>query len=88
MEWLDVGDGRSIWFPAVNTNRAGFAELNSDNSRRRISAEKKRIFLEFHSERFLDFARNDKCVGQALRLPFVFATEAVALEWRSVIRPE
>ena len=60
MKRLDLGHGRSILFPAINLDRAGLAELDRDDARRRIGAEEHGVLFEFHSERFLDFARNDK----------------------------
>src|SRR5438128_5030293 len=48
MEWLDVGDGRSVIFLAINFHRSGFAEFDCDNAGCRVSAEKQRVFLTFH----------------------------------------
>src|SRR4029077_3331318 len=48
MKRLDVGNGRTIWFPAMHTHGAGFAQLNSHNPRRRVCAEEKCVFLKFH----------------------------------------
>src|SRR5882762_5229480 len=45
---LDVGNGRSVCFPAINLNRASFAEFNGDNAWRWISAEEQCVLLEFH----------------------------------------
>ncbi len=60
VERLDVGSGRSICFAAVHAHSPAFAQLNGHDARRRIGAKEQRVFLEFHIERFLDFARNDK----------------------------
>src|SRR5438105_2440214 len=48
MKWLDVGDGRSIFFPAINAHSSGFAQLNGDDAWSGISAKEQRVFLEFH----------------------------------------
>src|SRR5439155_17452323 len=48
MERLDIHNSRTIRFSSVNFNCSSFAEFDGDNSRRRISAEKECIFLEFH----------------------------------------
>src|SRR4029453_798152 len=47
VERLNVGNGRSICFPAINLNRSSFAEFNRDNAGRWISAEEKGVLLEF-----------------------------------------
>ena len=60
VERLDVGNGRSICFAAMYAHSPAFAQFNGHDPRRRISAKEQRVFLEFHIERFLDFARNDK----------------------------
>src|SRR5207244_1193113 len=48
MKRLDVGDRRSISFPAIDFHRSRLAKLNGDDARRRISAKEQRVFLEFH----------------------------------------
>ena len=48
MERLDIGNCRSIVFPPINADRAGLAQLNGNNARRRISPEKHRVLFEFH----------------------------------------
>src|SRR5437879_761843 len=56
MERLDLGDCRSIFFPAISAHCSGLAQLNGDNARGRISAKKQRVFLEFHaSPNFVSF---------------------------------
>src|SRR5260370_37872028 len=45
---LDVGNGRTIWFPSMHTHDAGSAQLNSHHPRRRVCPEEKRVFLKFH----------------------------------------
>src|SRR5436305_12159121 len=45
---LDIGNGRSICFPAINLNRPSFAEFDGDNAWRWISAKEQRVLLEFH----------------------------------------
>src|SRR5438045_51201 len=59
VERLDVGNGRSICFAAMYAHSPAFAQFNGHDPRCRISAKEQRVFLEFHIERFLDFARND-----------------------------
>src|SRR5712675_2545901 len=48
MKRLDVGNGRTIWFPSMHTHGAGFAQFNGDDSRRRVRAEEQRVLLKFH----------------------------------------
>ena len=48
MEWLDVGDGRSVLFAAINFHGAGLAELDGNNPRHRVGAEEQPVFLELH----------------------------------------
>src|SRR5439155_24660412 len=45
---LNVGNGRTVRFPAINLNRSSLAELDSDNAGCWICAKEQRIFLEFH----------------------------------------
>ena len=45
---LDIGNGRSICFPAINLNRPGFAKFDGDNAWSKISAEEQPVLLEFH----------------------------------------
>src|SRR4030095_3462902 len=56
VERLDVGNGRSVRFPAIALNRSSLAEFNCDNARGWISAEEQRVLLKFHeSSNFLSF---------------------------------
>ncbi len=48
MKRLDVRGRRSILLPPINLDRAGFAQLDRDDPRRRIGAEEDRVLLEFH----------------------------------------
>src|SRR6266545_7480717 len=48
MERLDIGNGRSILFLAINIDRAALAQRDSNNARRRICAKEDGVFLEFH----------------------------------------
>src|SRR4029077_11861822 len=48
VERLNVGDGRSISFPAIDLNRSSLAEFNCHNARGWISAEEQRVLLKFH----------------------------------------
>ena len=48
MERLDVGNGRAIFFAAVNLDGPSVAQLDRDDPRRRVGAEEERIFLESH----------------------------------------
>src|SRR2546430_13165306 len=48
MERLDVGDCRSILFPAINFDRSRFAQLDRNDPRRRINTEEHRVLFEFH----------------------------------------
>ena len=48
MERLHVGDCRSVPFTSINLHRAGLAELDGNNSRRRVGAKKQRVFFQFH----------------------------------------
>src|SRR6266480_3161666 len=53
---LDIGNGRSICFPAINLNRPGFAKFDRDNAWSKISAEEQSVLLEFHEpSNFLSF---------------------------------
>src|SRR5437867_5436453 len=45
---LNVGNSRSVRFPAINLNRASLAEFNGDNAWHWIRTEEQRVFLEFH----------------------------------------
>src|SRR5205807_8099650 len=48
MERLDLRDCRTIFFTPVNFYRAGFAQFDCNNARRRIRAEEHRVLLEIH----------------------------------------
>jgi hypothetical protein len=48
MKRLDINNGRSILFPAVNIDRAGLAQRDSNDTGRRICTKEDRVFLEFH----------------------------------------
>src|SRR4030095_14506932 len=48
MERLNVNNGRSVPFPAINIDRAGLAQRDGDNARCRMCAKEHRVFLEFH----------------------------------------
>jgi hypothetical protein len=48
MKRLDINNGRSILFPAINIDRAGLAQRDSNNTRRRICTKEDRVFLELH----------------------------------------
>src|SRR5438067_9718589 len=45
---LDIGNGRSICFPAINLNRPSFGEFAGDNTWRWISGEDQGVLLAFH----------------------------------------
>src|SRR5438067_13905172 len=48
LKWLDIDKSRTVRFSPINFNCSSFAEFDCHNSRRRISAKKERVFLEFH----------------------------------------
>src|SRR6266571_3425544 len=48
MERLDIGNGRSIVFPAINIDCAGLAQRDSNNAGCRICTKEHCVFLEFH----------------------------------------
>ena len=48
VERLDVGNCRSIYFPAMHAHGAGFAQFNGHNPRRLVNAKEQRVFLKFH----------------------------------------
>ena len=52
----------------MHLDRAGLPELNRDNPRARVSAEKDLVFLKFHIERFRDSRGMTNC-RQVRRLP-------------------
>src|SRR5215475_10412735 len=47
MKWLDVGNGRIIFFPPVHAHGAGFAQFDSHNPWPRVRTEKQGVFLKF-----------------------------------------
>ena len=48
VERLDLGRGRSIFFPAINFDRPGLAQLDGHNPRRWVSAKEHRVLFEIH----------------------------------------
>src|SRR5262249_55612262 len=53
---LDVGNCRTICFPAMHAYSAGFAQLSGHNPRRWIRAKEQRVFLKFHvPSKFVSF---------------------------------
>ena len=48
MKRLDVRGGAAVFFAAIDFYRSGFAQLDRNDSRRRIGAEKQRVFFESH----------------------------------------
>ena len=68
VERLNVGDGRSVLFPAINLNRSSFAEFDGDDARCWIRAEKQRVLLELHeSSNFLSFRAKSRKSLTSLR---------------------
>ena len=59
MERLDVGDGRSVLSAAIELYRSCFTQLNRNDARHRVRTKEHPVLLQFHSKRFLDFARNN-----------------------------
>src|SRR4030095_9547587 len=68
VERLNVGNGRSVRFPAINLNRSSLAEFNRDDAWRWISAKEQRVLLEFHeSSNFLSFRAKSRKSLTSLR---------------------
>src|SRR5260370_592734 len=56
MKRFHVGRGRAILLAAMNVDRAGVAQLDRDDPRRRVGAEKHRVLFKFHGlPNFLSF---------------------------------
>ena len=49
MKRLDVGRDRSVHFAPINLYRSRFAQLDRNDTLRRIGTEKELVFLESHS---------------------------------------
>src|SRR5204863_1705501 len=45
---LNIGNSRSVRFPAINLNRTSFAKFNGDNAWHWICAKEQGVLLEFH----------------------------------------
>src|SRR6266480_6750164 len=60
MKRFNIQRRASVFFSTVDAHSPRFAQLNRDDARRFVRAEKKLVIFESHNEIFLDFARNDK----------------------------
>jgi hypothetical protein len=49
MKWFGVGGDRSLFFAPINLYRSRFAQLDRNDTLRRIGTEKELVFVESHS---------------------------------------